>query len=502
MKLYADRPDRVLRQLIGDLAVVILGYLAIRLGRATHSRIAELAGPGREAEATARQLDGQLRDTAGDLNDTPLVGGALSTPFKALASTSRDLAQQAQDYQDAVERFATLAGFLVAGFILLILVLAWLPRRVAWIVEASAASRLVRAYAGQRRPARRARAGPAAAAPAGPARSRGRRRLEGRRPARRRSGWPGSSSTSSACGPTDAGLLTAAGRALRPRRVSRPQGVPAGVPRGCRGEDPADGGRVVQPPGQHQVTRLREGHPGRHHAALLVLALVPLGLRDVVQPAGQVAAERLGAAARGVVVVDQHVPLVRDQVGLLGELALHREQRVLPRHVEQPGGRLPQVGAHRVPVLPEQQHPVLVVEHDHPDGPGVVDDLAGDRLAVRQLDLVAADVPDHAVVHRLAGPHPQRGLLVGDLRRLLPRHAVAAGTGCRLPATTPWRASAAATRPANSGCARVGRDRNSGCAWVATKYGCTSRGSSTYSTRRPSGEVPEKTRPACSSCSR
>jgi len=148
MKLYADRPTRVLSQLIGDLAVVILGYLAIRLGRATHSLIAELAGPGREAEATARQLDGQLRDTAGDLSDAPLVGGALSTPFKALASTSRDLAQQAQDYQDAVERFATLAGFLVAGFILLILVLAWLPRRVAWIVEASAASRLVRGTPG------------------------------------------------------------------------------------------------------------------------------------------------------------------------------------------------------------------------------------------------------------------------------------------------------------------------------------------------------------------
>jgi hypothetical protein len=144
MKLYADRPTRVLSQLIGDLAVVILGYLAIRLGRATHSRVAELAGPGRDAEATARQLDGQLRGTAGDLKDTPLVGGALSTPFKALASTSRDLAQQAQAYQDAVERFATLAGFLVAGLILLVLLIAWLPRRAAWVVEASAASRLVR----------------------------------------------------------------------------------------------------------------------------------------------------------------------------------------------------------------------------------------------------------------------------------------------------------------------------------------------------------------------
>ncbi len=33
------------------------------------------------------------------------------------------------------------------------------------------------------------------------------------------------------------------------------------------------------------------------------------------------------------------------------------------------------------------------------------------------------------------------------------------------------RWTAAATRAANNGCARVGRDRNSGCAWVPTKNG-------------------------------
>ncbi len=117
----------------GDLARH-LGYL--RPAGRTHS---DRELPLARAEH-GRQLDAARH--AGPAY--PLVGGALSTPFKALASTSRDLAQQAQDYQDAVERFATLAGFLVAGFILLILVLAWLPRRVAWIGEASAASRLVR----------------------------------------------------------------------------------------------------------------------------------------------------------------------------------------------------------------------------------------------------------------------------------------------------------------------------------------------------------------------
>src|ERR1700733_10421897 len=52
-------------------------------------------------------------------------------------------------------------------------------------------------------------------------------------------------------------------------------------------------------------------------------------------------------------------------------------------------------------------------------------------------------------------------------------------------------ARAAAIRPENSGCGRVGRDRNSGWAWVATKNGGGSRGRSMNSTSRPSGDRPE-----------
>src|SRR4029079_1772851 len=40
MKLYADRPTRVLGQLAGDLVVVILVFLAVRLGRGTHDKVA------------------------------------------------------------------------------------------------------------------------------------------------------------------------------------------------------------------------------------------------------------------------------------------------------------------------------------------------------------------------------------------------------------------------------------------------------------------------------
>jgi hypothetical protein len=144
MKLYADRPTRVLGQLAGDLVVVILVFLAVRLGRGTHEKVAALAAPGRDAEDAARSTAGSMRDAAGNVDGAPLVGDAVAKPFKALAATSRQLAESAQAYQDSVERLAVLTGILVAAMPILLLLGLWLPRRLAWVVEASAASRLVR----------------------------------------------------------------------------------------------------------------------------------------------------------------------------------------------------------------------------------------------------------------------------------------------------------------------------------------------------------------------
>lgn len=148
MKLYADRPGRVLGQLLGDLVVVILVYLAVRLGLGTHEKVAALAAPGRDAEDAARSTAGSMRDAAGNVDGTPLVGDAVAKPFKALAATSRQLAESAQAYQDSVEKLAVLTGVLVAALPIVLLLAIWLPRRIAWVVEASAASRLVRTAPG------------------------------------------------------------------------------------------------------------------------------------------------------------------------------------------------------------------------------------------------------------------------------------------------------------------------------------------------------------------
>jgi hypothetical protein len=142
MKLYADRPVRLLNQLLGDVLVVIAVYVSVRLGRAATERVSALAGPGRDAESAARDVTGRMREAAGGVADAPLVGDTLAKPFRGLAEAGRDLAATAQDYQDTVAELARLAGYLVGGVPILLLLVLWLPRRVAWVAEASAAHRL------------------------------------------------------------------------------------------------------------------------------------------------------------------------------------------------------------------------------------------------------------------------------------------------------------------------------------------------------------------------
>lgn len=141
MTLYADRPVRLARQVVGDVLALVLAYAAVRLGMLAHDAVAALAVPGREAEEAARGAAGRLRGTAEDLDGAPLVGERLAGPFRDLAGTSRSLAESAQSYQHAVERLALLAGIVVAALPLLVVV-AYAARRSSWVRTATGARRL------------------------------------------------------------------------------------------------------------------------------------------------------------------------------------------------------------------------------------------------------------------------------------------------------------------------------------------------------------------------
>ena len=71
-----------------------------------------------------------------------------------------------------------------------------------------------------------------------------------------------------------------------------------------------------------------------------------------------------------------------------------------PCDVEQSRRDLDHHRLRRVPVLPQHQHPAVVIERDDADRARVRDDLPVERLAV-VLDGVAADAEQHPVEDRL-----------------------------------------------------------------------------------------------------
>ncbi|MDQ1602629.1 MAG: hypothetical protein QOE01_474 [Actinomycetota bacterium] len=144
MKAYADRSLLASSQVLGDLLVlawlVFWGWMGVR---AEHA-VDRLAGPGADAEHVGRQLARNLGGTADDVGGVPVAGDTLRQPVDAGARAGRQLADAAQSYQDAVAHLALATGLLVAAVPALLVLVRWVPRRVAWIREASAARRLLR----------------------------------------------------------------------------------------------------------------------------------------------------------------------------------------------------------------------------------------------------------------------------------------------------------------------------------------------------------------------
>ena len=79
--------------------------------------------------------------------------------------------------------------------------------------------------------------------------------------------------------------------------------------------------------------------------------------------------------------VGEHGPVGCREVGLLGQLAPPRLEGRFAADVEQPGRDLPVARADGMPVLLDQQHPIVVVEREHRDRSGVLDVLAHDRAS-------------------------------------------------------------------------------------------------------------------------
>jgi hypothetical protein len=159
VKLYADRPTTLVRQLLTDLLVIVWVYAWVRVATWIYDLVSKLAAPGRGLESAGTGLADNLASAGRKIDRVPAAGDALASPFAHAADAARSIASAGHDEQVIVRQLAVVLAVAVAAVPLGLVLFVWLPLRVRWMRRAGAAAVLRRATAGRDLLALRALAG-------------------------------------------------------------------------------------------------------------------------------------------------------------------------------------------------------------------------------------------------------------------------------------------------------------------------------------------------------
>lgn len=140
MKLYADLAAVRTRQIVFDVLAVVWVLVWVRLGVGLYRTIERLRVAGDTTESAGGDLAERMDGVARLIDGVPLVGQQLRQPFTGAAGASRSIASAGAATSDAVHSLALWLGVLVAVLPILFLVTVYLPRRVRWVREATAAA--------------------------------------------------------------------------------------------------------------------------------------------------------------------------------------------------------------------------------------------------------------------------------------------------------------------------------------------------------------------------
>jgi hypothetical protein len=142
MKLYGETRFFRLRQITTDVALVIWIIVWIRVGIFMKRLFDKLAGPGETIAGAGESFSSTMRDVGDRIADIPAFGETLQSPFDSAADAGLRLQEAGQSQQDLVHRIAWWLGFLFACIPIVLVLIRYLPARLSWIREATAAHRL------------------------------------------------------------------------------------------------------------------------------------------------------------------------------------------------------------------------------------------------------------------------------------------------------------------------------------------------------------------------
>jgi hypothetical protein len=145
MRIYPEVPSRRANVFFRDALVVALLVLFAWIGIAVHDAVDKLAVLGHGVAVAGTSVEDGF-DSAGDaVDNVPLVGGPLGGALRdAGEGTGGNVADLGHSGENAVHRLALILGLVIFGVPALILLLAWLPGRLALARRLTEAERVLR----------------------------------------------------------------------------------------------------------------------------------------------------------------------------------------------------------------------------------------------------------------------------------------------------------------------------------------------------------------------
>jgi hypothetical protein len=143
MGIYAQRPGKLIGQLVADVLVILWGVVWALIGSFIHDMIALVAVPARETARAAGRLAEDFQEAAAQAANVPGVGDQLRRPFDAAANTMGGVISSANHQVTNIEQLATVVGWLVFLIPVSVVIAFWLPRRVRFWQQSRAAQRFI-----------------------------------------------------------------------------------------------------------------------------------------------------------------------------------------------------------------------------------------------------------------------------------------------------------------------------------------------------------------------
>jgi hypothetical protein len=144
MRFYPGVPHRFANRVLSDVLIVIAIVLLALLGLKVRDTVNRLVVVPQGVRETGSAVQSGFRDAGDAVGDVPIIGGDLSDAFESAGEGSGGRVESlGQEGVDSIHRLADLLGLLVFGLPAAMLLVWYLPPRLALVRRLTAASQVL-----------------------------------------------------------------------------------------------------------------------------------------------------------------------------------------------------------------------------------------------------------------------------------------------------------------------------------------------------------------------